>query len=43
MLDRDLAALVVERRSRAAFVATLALAALAMCLVAQIQVWSGVS
>ena len=36
-------AVVVERRSRVVFVAALALAALVMCLVAQIQVWSGVS
>ena len=34
---------VAERRSRAAFVAALAVTALAMCLLAQLAVWSGVS
>ena len=33
---------VAERRSRAGFVAALAVAALAMCLLVQFAVWSGV-
>jgi hypothetical protein len=33
---------VVERRSRVRFVAALAIVALAMCLLAQLAVWSGV-
>jgi hypothetical protein len=36
-------AVMVERRSRAVFVAVLAVAALAMCLAAQLAAWSGVS
>jgi hypothetical protein len=35
-------AVVAERRSRVGFVAVLAIAALVMCLLAQLAVWSGV-